>query len=192
MLVLSIGVVLFLGTHLVPSAPGVRQRIIDRIGFNPYRGLFSLASLAGLVLIIVGKGHAPVDPLWVPRNWGFTTAVALMPLAFIFLVASYLPTNLKRVVRHPMLIGVALWAGLHLLCNGDVASLILFGGFLAFSVFDIVSANLRGAKRADTPVPWWRDLIPIVGGVLVYFVFLHYHGSLFGRTVLPYWNAVFS
>lgn len=191
MAVLSIGVALFLGVHLVPSAPALRQRIIDRVGFNPYRGLFSLVSLAGLVLILVGMANAPVVPLWSPPSWGFTAAVVAMPLAFILLAAAYVPSNFKRVLRHPMLAAVALWAGLHLLCNGDAASLILFGGFLAFALFDIVSANARGAARSTTELPRWRDLVPIVGGVLVYFVILHYHQSLFGRSVLPYWKALF-
>lgn len=192
MAVLSIGVVLFIGAHLVPSAPAFRQRVIDRIGFGLYRGLFSLVSITGLVLIIVGKASAPIIPLWAPPRWGFTAAVVGMPVAFVLLAAAYVPSNFKRVLRHPMLSAVAVWAGLHLLCNGDLASLILFGGFFAFAVFDIVSANLRGAVRSKQRFPAWRDLVPVFGGVLVYFVFLHYHHTLFGRSVLPYWKALFA
>lgn len=189
---LLLGVVIFLGVHLVPSAPALRDRIIGRVGFNRYRGLFSLVSITGFVLIIIGKSRAPIVPLWEPPSWGFTASVVLMPLAFIMLVAAYLPTNLKRVVRHPMLFGVAIWAGLHLASNGDLASLILFGGFGAFSLFDIVSANQRGAVRSQHRVAWWRDLLLVAGGLVVYFVFLHYHQTLFGRAVLPYWRALWT
>ena len=192
MAVLSIGVVLFLGMHLVPSAPDARDKLIARFGFNVYRGLFSLVSLTGLVLIIVGMGLAPTVPLWTPPSWGFTAAVAGMPFAFMLLVAAYLPTNLKRVIRHPMLAGVTLWAGLHLLCNGDLASLILFGGFGAFGLFDMWSANRRGAKRLEDKLPAWRDLVPIAAGLGMYFLVLYYHQTLFGRAVLPFWKALWA
>ncbi|MEM7137635.1 MAG: NnrU family protein [Myxococcota bacterium] len=192
MVILSIGVALFMGMHLVPSVPAVRERIINRVGFGAYRGLFSLAAVVGLVLIVLGMRWAPTVPMWTPPGWGFTAAVVGMPLAFVFLAASYLPTNLKRWVRHPMLTAVAIWAGLHLLCNGDLASLILFGSFGAFAIFDIVSANRRGTVHAGDPVAGWRDLIPIAGGLLVYFLVLHYHQALFGRSVLPFWKALWT
>ncbi|MEM7437593.1 MAG: NnrU family protein, partial [Myxococcota bacterium] len=170
----------------------VRERIIKRVGFGPYRGLFSLAALAGLVLIVLGMSRAPMVPLWTPPGWGFTAAVVGMPVVFVLLAASYMPSNLKRWIRHPMLTSVAIWAGLHLLCNGDLASLILFGSFGTFAVFDIVSANRRGTAKAQDRVAWWRDLIPVVGGLLVYFLVLHYHQALFGRSVLPFWKALWT
>lgn len=192
MAVLVLGIVTFVGVHLVPSVPALRDGIVGRVGFNRYRGLFSLLAAAGLVLIIVGKAYAPTVPLWNPPSWGFRVSVIGMPIAFILLAAAYLPTNIKRVVKHPMLSAVAVWAGLHLLSNGDLASLILFGGLGAFSLFDIVSANLRGTALPARGVAWWRDVVPVIGGVVVYFLFLHYHQALFGRAVLPYWKALWT
>ena len=192
MVLLSIGVAVFVGIHLLPSAPALRERVVARLGAQRYQGLFSLFALTGLVLMIVGMGRAPTVTLWAPPVWGFTAAVLGMPFAFILLAAAYAPSNLKRVIRHPMLAGVALWAGLHLLSNGDLASLVLFGGLGAFSVFDIVSANLRGAERSRRRLPIWRDLIPVSIGLAAFFLVLHYHQSLFGRAVLPFWQAFWS
>lgn len=192
MVVLATGVALFIGVHLVPSRPRLRDELIRRFGFNRYRGLFSLASLAGLLLIIFGKRAAPMVPLWEPPSWGFRAAVVGMPLAFIVLAAAYLPNNLKRFMRHPMLWGVAVWAGLHLLSNGDLASLILFGGFGAFALFDMVSANRRGATVSNEMQPRSRDLLTIAVGLAAYGLFLYYHQTLFGRSVLAYWHALWA
>lgn len=190
MILLSIGVAVFLGVHLVPSLPALRDRLVNRVGFNRYRGLFSLVSFAGIVLIIVGMGAAPTVPVWDPPSWGFNASVLGMPVAFILLAAAYIPSNLKRAVRHPMLWGVAVWAGLHLLSNGDLASLILFGSFGAFAFFDMWSANRRGAERSQAKLPRSRDLIPVVVGLVAYGLVLYYHQALFGPAVLGYWNAL--
>lgn len=192
MFLLALGVALFVGVHLLPSLPAFRDRLIQRTGFNRYRGLFSLASLVGLVLIVIGKGAAPIVPLWNPPDWGFKASVLVMPVAFILLAAAYIPSNFKRFIKHPMLWGVAVWAGLHLLTNGDLASLILFGGFGVFALFDVWSANRRGAERSQDTFPWWRDLLPVVVGVLLYGLFLHFHDALFGPQVLSYLAALWA
>jgi len=192
MTLLSIGVALFLGVHLVPSLPALRDRLVNRVGFNRYRGLFSLVSLAGIVMIIIGMGAAPTVPVWDPPSWGSRASVLGMPVAFILLAAAYIPSNLKRAVRHPMLWAVAVWAGLHLLSNGDLASLILFGSFGAFAFFDMWSANRRGAERSQVQLPGSRDLIPVVVGLLAYGLVLYYHQALFGPAVLGYWNALWA
>ena len=191
MTLLVLGVALFLGVHLVPST-GLRGRLVERIGMGRYKGLFSVVALIGLVLIIIGKGRAPMVPLWDPPSWGFTAAVLGMPLALMLFIASSSPTNIKRVTRHPMLWGVTLWAGLHLLSNGDLASLILFGSFGAFALFDMWSANRRGASLSTEKKPLWGDVLVVVVGFAAYGLFLYFHESLFGRTVLPYWHALWS
>jgi len=106
-----------------------------------------------------------------------------MPVALMLLVAAFMPTNLKRVTRHPMLWGVTIWAAAHLLTNGDLASLILFGSFGVFSLFDMGSANRRGAELSSTAVPYWRDLLVIVVGGMVYLAFFSGHAWLFGVPV---------
>lgn len=188
MFFLCLGVALFLGIHSVPSIPVVRERLIRHAGVQRYRGLFALVALAGLVLIVVGKSAAPMVALWSPPLWGFKASILVMPLAFVLQVAAYFPTNLKRFTRHPMLWSVAVWASLHLLTNGDLASLILFGSFGAFAFFDMWSANRRGARHADERLPWWREAVVVVVGLLLYTVFLYFHESLFGRPVLSYWS----
>ena len=173
----------FIGAHLVPSVPSLRERLSKRFGNNPYRGLFSLVSLTGFVLLVIGKGRAPFVPLWNPPAWAPQVAVWVMPFALTLLVAAFLPNNLKRFTRHPMLWGVSVWAAVHLLANGDLASLILFGSFGAFALFDMWSANRRGAGLSSKVVPYWRDLLVITVGAIVYMGFLHGHAMLFGVPV---------
>ena len=181
---LVLGVLIFFGVHLLPSAPGLRRTVRDRLGSNPYRGLYSLVALVGLVLIVVGMGRAPFISLWNPPSWGRTVALYAMPVALTLFIGAYMPSNLKRLTRHPMLWGVTLWAGLHLLANGDLASLILFGSFGLYSLFDMASANRRGATLSKTIYPLWRDAALVVAGLVVYAVILHAHGWLFGPALV--------
>ena len=106
-----------------------------------------------------------------------------MPVALTLFIGAYMPSNLKRFVRHPMLLGVALWATVHLLANGDLASLILFGSFGAFAVFDIWSANRRGAEHSTKVAPRWQDVLLVASGAIIYFGILHGHEWLFGMPV---------
>ena len=184
MTLLILGVVLFIGAHLVPSIPSLHSSLQARVGRNRYRGLFSLVSLVGFVLLVVGMGRAPSVPLWDPPAWGHRIPVFGMPVALILLVAAFMPTNVKRFTRHPMLWGVTIWAAAHLLANGDLAGLILFGSFGAFSLFDMWSANQRGAQLSSKVVPYWRDLLVVLIGGIVYVGILHSHGLLFGVPVV--------
>jgi len=183
MITLILGVAIFIGAHLIPSAPSLRNRLQERVGRNAYRGLFALVSLVGFVLLVVGMGRAPSVPLWDPPAWGHRIPVFGMPVALILLVAAFMPTNLKRFTRHPMLWGVTIWAAAHLLANGDLAALILFGSFGAFSLFDMWSANRRGAELSSKVVPYWRDLLVVLVGGIVYVGLLHSHALLFGVPV---------
>ena len=183
MTLLIIGVALFIGAHLIPSAPSLRGRLKEQVGGNAYRGLFALVSLVGVVLLVIGMGRAPSVPLWDPPQWGHRVSVFVMPVALTLFVAALMPTNLKRLMRHPMLWGVTLWAAVHLVTNGDLASLILFGSFGAFSLFDMWSANRRGAKLSSKVVPYWRDLLVVAVGAIVSIGLLYSHGVLFGMPV---------
>jgi uncharacterized membrane protein len=184
MTTLILGVAVFIGAHLVPSVSSLRDRLRERFGTNAYRGLFSLVSLVGFVLIVVGMGRAPSVPLWDPPAWAHRVAVWSMLVALMLLVAAFMPTNLKRFTRHPMLWGVTIWAAVHLLSNGDLASLILFGGFGAFSLFDMWSANRRGAELSSQVLPYRRDLLVVVVGGILYVAFLYSHAWLFGVPVV--------
>ncbi len=177
---LVVGVVILVGIHLVPSVTALRQRLVQSLGENTYKGVFSVIALLGLGLMVVGKGMAEFVPVWQPPVWGKDVAPLIMPAAFVLLAAAYLPTNIKRVTRHPMLWGITLWAAAHILANGDLASLVLFGGLGAFSLFAMWSANLRGAARSQTRHPLKKDIIDVAAGILVYGIFLFLHPYLFG------------
>ena len=147
MTTLLLGLVIFFGIHLLPVYPNVRGRLLERFGENGYKGIFALIAMLGLILIVIGMGRRQVVPVWEPPVFLDHLAIVVMLPVFIFLAATYIPCNMKRFTRHPMLWGVTFWASAHLLANGDLGSIILFGSFLAYSLFDMWSANRRGAGQ---------------------------------------------
>jgi uncharacterized membrane protein len=183
MALLITGLIIFFGVHLVPWAPALRGALVARLGERGYKGAFALIALAGFVLIIVGKGRAEFVPLYEPPAWGGQVALPLVLLAFVVLPGAYMRANIKRYTRHPMLWGVTLWALAHLLANGDRVSVVLFGTFLVYSLADMVSANLRGARLSTARYPWTQDLKVAVVGVIAYALFVTLHPYLFGVAV---------
>jgi uncharacterized membrane protein len=177
------GVAVFIGAHLIPSIPSLRNGLRQRLGAGPYMGLFSLVAIAGFILLIVGMGRAPAVHVWNPPSWGKEVAIYAMPIALTLFIGAYMPSNLKRITRHPMLWGVTIWAAVHLLSNGDLASLILFGSFGLYSLFDMGSANHRGAQLSKKGVPYWHDALLLVTGGIVYVALRYWHGWLFGMPV---------
>lgn len=132
--------------------------------------------------MIFGKGSAEFVHVYAPPVWGRQLALMAMPIASVLLVAAYLPGYLRRLVRHPMLLGVALWGACHLLANGDLASLLLFGGMLVFALLDLSSHLFR--KPADPgPAYVWADGVALFGGAGSYVALLYLHGTLFGPPV---------
>jgi uncharacterized membrane protein len=174
------GLLLFVGAHLLPSVPSLRAKLIRRIGPLPYKALFVLMTFAGLALMIMGKRWASFVPLWEPAAWSYDAARLLMPLAFILLACAYLPGNIKRFTRHPMLWGVALWAALHLLANGDLASVIIFAGLGAYALFAMWSQDRRsrGLQKARRPLA--KDALAVGVGLLLYAMFTLLHRTFAG------------
>lgn len=183
---LMTGLVGFILIHSLPSITPLRNSLADRFGENRYRLLFALLSFAALVTIIVGMARAPFEPLWQPPAWGRNAALLIMPLAFISLVASGAPNNLKRVTRHPMLWGFVLWSAAHLLSNGDKASLILFGGLGLYSIYAMISQTLRGSEKSTLTQPLAQDIVTVAIGLFVYAVFLFIHRGLFGVALIAF------
>ncbi|MCW8195613.1 NnrU family protein [Proteobacteria bacterium 005FR1] len=181
---LVIGLIIFIGTHAIPTFTGLRSSLATRLGEKRYKGLFSLVALVGLVLIIIGKARAEFVFVYDPPSWGRHLTMLLVLIAFILLPAAHMPTNIKRFTRHPMLWGVTLWGVGHLLANGDLASVILFGSFALYSPLAMLSANHRGAKLQEQRVPLRKDLMVVVAGFVVYAVFLFAHPYLFGRAIM--------
>ena len=183
--VLITGLIVFFGIHLVPTAVPLRDRLVDWRGEKVYQLAFSLVAAAGLLLIIYGKAAAPFSPVYAPPTWGAHVTWVLMWLAVTVFPAAYLPSNLKRIIRHPFLWGVALWAIAHLLANGDLASILLFGSFAAYAFYDMHSANRRGAERSRTRHPLWRDAVLVAFGTAAYLGLVYLHPLLFGASVFP-------
>jgi len=194
MMVLVVGLILFLGVHLVPTSPELRDGLKERIGEVPYKAIFSLLSLVGLVVIVLGYHKLQLHPgknpiLWDPPTWTRHIAVALMLPAMILLVASVIPSRIRTAVRHPMLIAIKTWAFAHLIANGDRGALLLFGSFLAFAVYDRISVKKRGAQGPlgnATPSSAINDVIVVVVGVALYAALLYGgHQWLIGVAPIP-------
>lgn len=191
MLVLLLGLVLFLGVHSVRIvAPAWREAMIARRGENAWKGLYSLIAGLGLVLIVWGYGLARADPviLYAPPLWARHIALVLMMPVFVMLAAAYIPGRIKSALKHPMLAAVKLWAVAHLIANGTLADVVLFGSFLAWAVVDRISLKRRPATAGDVPAlppAPANDLIAVVIGATLYVVFLLFlHEWLFGVSPL--------
>ncbi|MBI2748143.1 MAG: NnrU family protein [Burkholderiales bacterium] len=187
MVYLIAGLVLFLGVHSVRIvADGWRTQTLARVGEGFYKGVYSVLSLAGFALLIYGFGVARENPimLWTPPMGMRHAASLLTLLAFILLAAAYVPRNgIKARVHHPMVLGVKSWALAHLLANGSVAHVLLFGGFLAWGVLDFISARRRD-RAAGTQYPAGTasaTAITVLVGVIAWAAFaFKLHGWLIG------------
>ena len=188
MTLLILGLVIFLGVHSVRIvADGWRTATIARIGALPWKGLYSLVSIAGFVLIVIGYGMTRAQPtvdLFTPPGWARHLASLLTLFTFILLAAAYVPGNrIKAAVGHPMIAGVKLWAIAHLLANGRVGDVVLFGAFLVWAMFDFRAARARdratGVTRTSAGIA--RDAITVVVGLVGWAVFaMMLHGMLIG------------
>lgn len=183
MAMLLAGLALFIGIHMVPSFPAARERLIAQIGSGPYKGLFSLVALAGLALLVLGYARAPYSHLWDAPSWGRSLAPFIMLPAIYCFVASNTPSNIKRLTRNPQSWGVILWGGIHLLNNGDVASLLLFGGLIIFAVITMWSNNRRPAPEAKA-IPVSREAVVIGIAALAYIGLVMFHPAMFGVAVM--------
>ncbi len=175
MLVLLAGLVIFLGVHCVSIvAPDWRAAQVARRGEPAWKGLYSLVAGVGLVLIVVGYGMARREPvlLYTPPTGLRHLALVLMLPVFPLLFAAYLPGTIRRAVKHPMLLAVKLWAVAHLMANGTLADLVLFGGLLAWAVVDLISVRRRSPAEAHrapaAPARPGNDAIALVAGLAVY------------------------
>lgn len=187
MTLLIAGLVLFFGAHSVRIvADDWRGEQIRKRGLGAYKALYSLASLLGLALIVVGYGQARAAPivLWDPPVWTRHVSALLVLFALVLLAAAYVPRNrIKSAVGHPMILGVKIWAAGHLLANGALADLLLFGGFLVWAVFDFRAARQRDrlSERLVVNPTLAGTVATIVVGAGLWAAFaFHLHGWLFG------------
>ncbi len=187
---LVLGLILFLGIHTLTTLRTTRAALIGQLGEGPYKGLYSLVSAVGLVLIVWGFSRyrsAGYIQVWNPPFAFFhPIALVLLWFAFVALVAAYAPpSKIKTVLRHPMLVAVKVWAFSHLLVNGDFGSMLLFGGLLAWAVYDRIAVKRRGDEGPPPVARFGRnDAIVIAIGTVAYFAMLWLHASLIGVTAI--------
>jgi len=168
-----LGLVIFLGAHVFVTMRDRRATLVKAIGEGPYKGLFSLVSLAGIVLVgygFVWYRDAGLIQLWYPPAWTRQIVVVLMWPASILLAAAYIPGNIKRTVKNPMLIAVKTWAVAHLCANGDLGGIILFGSVLLWAGYDRITLKRRSDPGAP-PIPMGgvkNDIIAVIVGTIVY------------------------
>jgi uncharacterized membrane protein len=184
--ILVLGLAVFLAPHTFTAFRAARAAVIARVGTGTYKAVYAIVSLIGLVLI--GHGFAlyraagPIE-IWYPPIWMRHVTVALVWPAIICIVAAYSPGRIKTTLKHPFLVGVKLWALAHLLSNGDLGSIVLFGAILAWAVFDRISLKHRTDPGAP-PIPVGgirNDVIAVVVGTLVYVLLgLYFHPYVVG------------
>jgi uncharacterized membrane protein len=187
--IMIIGLVLFLGIHACVPLRKARAALIGRIGEAPYKGLFALVSIVGLVLVVYGFAAYRAEgliPVWQPPSWARHVASALVWPAVILVTAAYIRGEIYKKLKHPMLAGVKLWAVAHLFANGDLGGIILFGSVLAWAVYDRITLKRRSDPGAP-PIPAGgstNDVIAVVVGTAVYLLLgFFFHPYVVGLTV---------
>jgi len=170
--VLILGLVVFLGDHIFVTRSDARTAAIARLGIKTYRAIFALVAVLGLALIVWGYGlyrsHEWIV-IWSPPDFMRHITIGLMLIAVILFTAAFIPSHIKAKAKHPMLAGIKTWALAHLLSNGDLGSILLFGSFLGWSVYARIAAKRRGDVGITTaPAGWTNDIIVVLVGIVVY------------------------
>lgn len=185
MLLLIAGLVLFFGAHTFTMCRPARARALERLGEGPYKGLYSLVAISGVVLIVMGFGRAPFVELWTPPAWGRVVAMVLMVPVFVLFVAANVPGNIKARLGNPLLIATKTWAFAHLLANGDLASALLFGTFLAWAVVDLIAVKRTGRSAVVAAPRAGFDVLAVFVGLGLYAgILLWWHPWLSGVALL--------
>jgi uncharacterized membrane protein len=189
MILMLAGLIVFIAAHGFTTQRGPRAAVIARIGEGPYKVLYALISIAGLLMIGYGYGawraEGPAQ-LWHPPVWMRHLALLLMLFASIALAAAYAPGRIKAALKHPMLVAIKLWALAHLLTNGDIATIVLALAVLAWAVYARISMKWREPAAPVTPTGWVGDAAALVGGLAIYaFLAYLFHPYVVGVPVLP-------
>ena len=187
MTLLVIGVLIWAIVHLSPAvAPALRQSLVGSLGEKGYKGVFALAILAGLVLIVLGWRSTPEEYLYVLPPWSKTAGFVLMVVSFALLGAAHHPTRIKRFVRHPMLTGVIVWSASHLLMNGTTRALVLFGGLGLWAILEIPLINRREGIYVKPDVPdFSEELKGFFISAIIFGIVLFLHPYFAGVTPFP-------
>jgi uncharacterized membrane protein len=189
MFLLILGIVIFLGAHTFTTLRGPRQGLTDAVGLIAYKGLHGLVSLIGFVLICIGFSHyraGGLIPVWTPPLGMRHLTITLMWFAFVSLAAmNPSPSRIRGWLRHPMLVAIKIWALAHLLANGDLGGMILFGSFLAWAVYDRIAVKRRGDLGAPRLASFTRtDIVTLVVGTVAWIAMMILHPYLIGVHVI--------
>ena len=186
MIILVLGLLLWIVVHLFPGlASYKRKKLMLKIGVIPYKLVFATLIVSSIVLITMGWRSVEPIQLYALPGWINYVTKILVLLTFILFVAAQVKTNIKRVLRHPQLTGLVLWCIGHLLANGDSRSLVLFVGLLIWAKLEIIAINKRDGKRIlPAAVPVTYDVLTVVGGVVVFSIFLFAHPYITGVSII--------
>jgi uncharacterized membrane protein len=182
MCLLILGLVIWSCVHLFPSvAKGIREKVVSKLGLGPFKGIFAILIVSSVVLIVFGWRSIEPTDVYLPPSWGRYVTFLLVLLTFILFFAARSKTNIKRILRHPQLTGLVLWSIGHLMANGDNRSLILFSWLGVWAVLEMIMINRReGEWKKPATVLVKNDVITLIGGCVLYAIFLMAHPYLSG------------
>ncbi len=188
MTMLVLGILLFCLIHLFPALlPSARDSLQQKLGENPYRGLYSILIIGSLVVIVFGWKSATPSIVYQPPLPPNPLSSLLIFLGLVLFFASRSDGNIKRFIRHPQMSGTVLWGIAHLLVNGDSRSVALFGGLTLWAVLEILLINKRdGAWQKPGPAAIKYDLVPLVVGAVAFAALVYFHAALFGVAAIPH------
>lgn len=183
--VLIVGLIIFLGVHST-RVVGARSFIIAMMGEAFYAVIYSIISAVGLALVVYGFSLSHPSPsIWLPPEWTRTVSLVSVPVGITLVFSAYVPSHIRSLTRHPMTIGIALWSGSHLLANGELADIVMFGSFFVWSIVTLVRAYMRGGEF-KTHGAFVADLIAIAVGLLVSVLLAFFHMQLFGVAIIEF------
>ncbi|MDJ0750279.1 MAG: NnrU family protein [Woeseiaceae bacterium] len=187
MVLLTAGITLWIIVHLFPAyAPGRRDMLIERLGENGYKAAFALLILIALVIIVFGWKRAVPTAVYAPPLLPGLVPSVLVLAGLVLFFASQAGGYLKRILRHPQMLGTLLWAGAHLLTNGDSRSVALFGAFAVWAILEIILCNRRDGPRTELPAASFKaDAVAVLLGIAAFGLLGHFHLRLFGVSPLP-------
>jgi len=180
---LYMGILLFCSLHLYPMiCANCRQSITQKIGEKPFKGIFSILAVLSIAIIVYGWRSSEPGFIYTPPEWGpAVTKILMLPMLFLFLSFG----NIKRFIRHPQLTSILLWAGAHLLSNGDSRSLVLFSSLIGWALLAMYFLNRRdGPWQKPDPSPIFTDIKAAVGTLLVYALITYCHIYISGVSLI--------
>ncbi len=176
------GFLILFALQQVNAAPRLSASLASRYGLTAVRLGLAAAALAGIAMILIGHARAVYTYVWLPPAQARTLILPLMFIAFIFVAATLVPSNLRRLTRRPVLWGVVLWSVAHLLAKENLAAIVFFAGFGMLALAELGSLSRRGIERSRFRQPWLRESLAVAVGGVMFIVVFFAHGALFGAS----------